>query len=95
MDHPFQIIHADNSLLVLNKPSGLLAVPGRGENKQDSLSSRVQRHYPDALIVHRLDMATSGLMLMALGIGMQRALGQSFERSAIGRTRMDDQIKSI
>ena len=83
VDHPFQIIHADNSLLVLNKPSGLLAVPGRGENKQDSLSSRVQRRYPDALIVHRLDMATSGLMLMALGIGMQRALSQSFERREI------------
>lgn len=83
--HPpfFQIIHADDRLLVLNKPSGLLAVPGRGEDKQDCLSSRVQRHYPDALVVHRLDMATSGLMLMALGIGMQRALSQLFERREV------------
>lgn len=78
-----QIIHADNNLLVLNKPSGLLAVPGRGEDKQDCLSSRVQRLYPDALIVHRLDMATSGLMLMARGISMQRALSQLFERREV------------
>ncbi len=75
----FELVHADKSLLVLNKPSGLLCVPGRGEDKQDCLSSRVQRRYPDALIVHRLDMATSGLMLMARGIAMQRALGRLFE----------------
>ena len=80
---PLQIIHADSGLLVLNKPSGLLAVPGRGEDKQDCLSSRVQRLYPDALIVHRLDMATSGLMLMARGIGMQRALSLLFERREV------------
>ncbi len=73
------MVHADALLLVLNKPSGLLAVPGRGEDKQDCLSRRVQRHYPDALIVHRLDMATSGLMLMARGLVMQRALGKAFE----------------
>ena len=79
----FQLIHADDSLLVLNKPSGLLAVPGRGEDKQDCLSRRVQAHYPDALIVHRLDMATSGLMLMARGIAMQRALSQLFERREV------------
>ena len=75
----FAVVHADDGLLVLNKPAGLLAVPGRGEDKQDCLSARVQRHYPDALIVHRLDMATSGLMLMARGIAMQRVLARSFE----------------
>lgn len=75
----FHLIHADDSLLVLNKPSGLLAVPGRGEEKHDCLSRRVQGRYPDALIVHRLDMATSGLMLMARGIGTQRALNRMFE----------------
>ena len=80
---PFQIVHADSSLLVLNKPPGLLAVPGRGEDKQDCLSRRVQGHYPDALVVHRLDMATSGLMLMARGIAMQRALSQLFERREV------------
>lgn len=79
----FGLVHADGSLLVLSKPAGLLSVPGRGEDKQDCLSSRVQRHYPDALIVHRLDMATSGLMLMARGIAMQRALGRLFERREV------------
>jgi tRNA pseudouridine32 synthase/23S rRNA pseudouridine746 synthase len=79
----FQTIYCDASLLVLNKPSGLLAVPGRGEDKQDCLSRRVQAHYADALIVHRLDMATSGLMLMARGISMQRALSGLFERREV------------
>ena len=73
------MLYADDCLLVLDKPSGLLAVPGRGEDKQDCLSARVQRRYPDALVVHRLDMATSGLMLMARGIAMQRALANAFE----------------
>ncbi|NDP64799.1 MAG: RNA pseudouridine synthase [Polaromonas sp.] len=80
---PLQIIHADDSLLVLNKPSGLLSVPGRGEDKQDCLSRRVQSLYPDALVVHRLDMATSGLMLMARGAAMQRAMNQLFERREV------------
>ncbi len=78
-----QTIYADDGLLVFSKPSGLLSVPGRGPDKQDCLSCRVQQHYPDALVVHRLDMATSGLMLMARGPAMQRALGQLFETRAI------------
>ena len=77
------VVYADASLLVLDKPSGLLSVPGRGADKQDCLSSRVQRLYPEALIVHRLDMATSGLMLMARGIAMQRALSSLFERREV------------
>jgi len=75
----FGLLHADDSLLVLDKPAGLLAVPGRGEGKQDCLSARVQAAFPDALIVHRLDQATSGLMLMARGAAMQRALSRAFE----------------
>lgn len=82
----FEVLHADASLLVLNKPSGLLSVPGRGEDKQDCLSRRVQQHFPDALIVHRLDMATSGLMLMARSLAIQRALSQSFEKREIHKT---------
>ena len=77
------VVYADASLLVLNKPSGLLSVPGRGAEKQDCLSTRVQLLYPEALIVHRLDMATSGLMLMARGIGMQRALSRLFEHREV------------
>ncbi len=79
----FGLVHADAHLLVLNKPAGLLSVPGKGEDKQDCLSARVQQRYPDALVVHRLDMATSGLLLMARGPGMQRALGALFERREV------------
>ncbi len=78
MPEPLSLIYADDALLVFDKPSGLLAVPGRGADKQDCLSARVQAQYPDALIVHRLDMATSGLMLLARGAEMQRRLSQAF-----------------
>lgn len=70
--------HRDDALLALDKPNGLLSVPGRGPDKQDCLSARVQRQFADALIVHRLDMATSGLLLMARGPEMQRALSHAF-----------------
>lgn len=82
---PLQILYADSGLLVINKPTGLLSVPGRGEDKQDCLSRRVQAQFPDALIVHRLDMATSGLMLMARGLDMQRALNRLFERREVDK----------
>ena len=69
---------ADDWLVVLEKPAGLLSVPGRGEDKQDCLSARAQQAFPDALVVHRLDMATSGLFLMARGPAIQRALSMAF-----------------
>ena len=78
-----EIIYADAHLLVLNKPAGLLSVPGRGEDKQDCLSKRAQTKFSDALIVHRLDMSTSGLMLMARGAAMQTALSKLFEARQI------------
>src|SRR5437868_13302755 len=59
------LVHCDEWLVVVDKPPGLLSVPGRGAEKADCLSARVQRAYLDALVVHRLDMATSGLFLMA------------------------------
>jgi tRNA pseudouridine32 synthase/23S rRNA pseudouridine746 synthase len=77
------VLYADEALLVLNKPAGLLSVPGRGEDKQDCLSVRVQRLYPDALIVHRLDMATSGLLVMGRGAAAQRALNEAFASRAV------------
>ena len=77
-DTSLPLLHADDHLLVLDKPAGLLCVPGRGEDKQDCLSARAQQHFPDALIVHRLDMATSGLLLMARGPAAQRDLSQQF-----------------
>ena len=77
------LLHQDDSLLVLNKPSGLLSVPGRGEDKQDCLSARVQAQFADALVVHRLDMATSGLLVMARGLDAQRALSAAFEQRLV------------
>lgn len=75
----FTLIHADPFLLVANKPSGLLSVPGRGEEKQDCLIRRVQTEYPDALIVHRLDFDTSGLLVLARGKEMHRCLSIQFQ----------------
>lgn len=73
-----QVVHEDPWLLALVKPVGLLAVPGRGAAKADCLSRRAQQRWSDALVVHRLDQATSGLMLLARGIAMQRALNSAF-----------------
>lgn len=76
-------LYADAALLVLDKPAGLLSVPGRGADKQDCASTRAQAQWPDALIVHRLDMATSGLLLMARGAAMQRTLSMAFESRSV------------
>ncbi|WP_341675527.1 pseudouridine synthase [Niveibacterium sp. SC-1] len=75
---PLRLIHVDAALVVVDKPSGLLSVPGRGEDKADCLSARVQAECPDALIVHRLDMSTSGLIVFARGTDMQRRLSHAF-----------------
>ena len=75
---PISVVFEDDALLVLDKPSGLLSVPGKGDGKQDCLSARAQARYADALVVHRLDMATSGLMVMARGAQAQRILSMAF-----------------
>lgn len=77
-DLTIDVVYEDQALLVLNKPSGLLSVPGKGDDKQDCLSARVQARYADARVVHRLDMATSGLMVMARGAAVQRKLSDAF-----------------
>lgn len=84
-DAGLDIIYQDEALLILEKPSGLLSVPGRGEEKQDSLALRVQARIPDAMIVHRLDMATSGIMVMARGRDMHRTLNRRFQQREIGK----------
>ena len=84
-DPPIEPLYVDDALLVVDKPSGLLAVPGRGADKQDCLSARVQARYPDALIVHRLDMSTSGLMVMARGAAIQRALSMAFAAREVSK----------
>lgn len=78
-------LHVDDALIVAEKPAGLLSVPGRGEEKQDCLSARVQRRYPDALIVHRLDMDTSGILCFARTAEAQRRLNRSFEDRMVGK----------
>ena len=78
-----ELIYRDASLLVVNKPAGLLAVPGRGADKQDCLSTRIQSEFADALIVHRLDMATSGLIVFARGTEMQSRLSQMFREREV------------
>ncbi len=77
------LLYADEALLVLDKPAGLLSVPGRGPDKQDCLSTRAQHYYPEALIVHRLDMSTSGLLLMARSPSVQRLLNDAFATRAV------------
>jgi tRNA pseudouridine32 synthase / 23S rRNA pseudouridine746 synthase len=79
----FELIYCDDVLLAANKPAGMLAVPGRGTDKQDCLSSRIQQEFPDALIVHRLDMATSGLIVFARGATMQRKLSCMFQERMV------------
>lgn len=70
------LVFKDDSILVVNKPAGLLSVPGRGDDKKDCMVSRVQQEYPEALTVHRLDMETSGLLLLARNQSMHRDLGR-------------------
>ena len=78
--------YEDEHLLVLEKPSGLLCVPGRGTDKQDCLSARALSVWPDALVVHRLDQPTSGLVLMARNAAVQRLLSSAFAARQILKT---------
>jgi len=77
------ILFMDEDLLIFDKPSGLLSVPGRDEAKQDCMISRVQIEHPEALIVHRLDMATSGLLIMAKNKQIHRQLSLLFQERKI------------
>jgi tRNA pseudouridine32 synthase/23S rRNA pseudouridine746 synthase len=83
IDRGLPIIYSDNDLLVVDKPSGLLSVPGRGEDKQDCLLTRLQVEYSGVLIVHRLDLDTSGLMVLARNKLMHRQLSQLFEQREV------------
>lgn len=93
-DEPIRILYADQQLLFVDKPSGLLSVPGKHPDNKDCLISRVQQGeklidnnndtplagYPEARIVHRLDMDTSGVMVLALNAECHRALSRQFEQ---------------
>jgi len=76
---PLPVLFEDEWLLALNKPEGLLSVPGRLAEHRDSLYTRVLEHHPDAMVVHRLDLATSGVMVMAKSLRANRALSRLFQ----------------
>lgn len=79
----FELLYSDDDLLVFNKAAGLLSVPGKAFEHRDSLQTRVQRVWPNASIVHRLDMATSGLMIIALNKQSHRTISKQFETRQI------------
>ncbi|UCB54452.1 MAG: RluA family pseudouridine synthase [Thiotrichales bacterium] len=81
-----EIIYQDRYLIAVNKPCGLLSVPGRGPDRQDCVVTRLQQAVDDIRVVHRLDCHTSGVMLLALGLDMQRKLSRLFHDRAIGKT---------
>lgn len=81
-----RIIHDDHEILVVEKPHGLLSVPGRGEDRADCLISRLRVAFPTVLLVHRLDLDTSGIMVFALTPHAQRHLGQQFERRPVRKS---------
>ena len=85
-DTGLNIVYQDDSLLVIDKPAGLLSVPGRGPEKADCLAARVQARFADALVVHRLDMSTSGLLLFARGAQMQSELSRLFRERQVDKS---------
>ncbi len=85
-DSPLDVIHADHEILIVNKPSGLLSVPGKGPHLADCLIARVQVAFPQALLIHRLDRDTSGVMVFALTRHAQRHIGLQFEKRMTKKT---------
>jgi tRNA pseudouridine32 synthase / 23S rRNA pseudouridine746 synthase len=85
-DVPLRILHEDAALLVLDKPAGLLSVPGKLANRQDCLITRLQAVRWNALVVHRLDCDTSGVIIFARTKQAQGFLGQEFEQRRAQKT---------
>ena len=85
-NEPLNVLHEDAEVLLIDKPTGLLSVPGKGEHLADCLLARVQSAFPDALLVHRLDRDTSGVMIFALTPHAQRHLGLQFEKRMTQKT---------
>lgn len=81
-----RILHDDADILVVDKPEGLLSVPGRGEDRADCLISRLRAAFPTVLLVHRLDLDTSGVMVFALTPHAQRHLGRQFETRGVKKS---------
>lgn len=85
-DVPLRIIYEDRAILIADKPSGLLSVPGKTEGRADCLETRLRRAYPGTLLVHRLDCDTSGVMVFARNKAAQGFLGQEFEQRRTKKT---------
>ena len=83
---PLDILHADHEILIVNKPAGLLSVPGKGPELADCLIARIQVAFPQALLIHRLDRDTSGVMVFALTPHAQRHIGLQFEKRQTKKT---------
>ncbi len=83
---PLVILHQDHEILIVDKPAGLLSVPGKGEHLADCLMVRIETVFPTALLVHRLDRDTSGVMVFALTPHAQRHLGLQFEKRYTKKT---------
>ncbi|MEM7487859.1 MAG: pseudouridine synthase, partial [Pseudomonadota bacterium] len=77
------VVHRDDDLLVVDKPHGLLSVPGRGAHLADSLLTRLEARFPEVLLCHRLDRDTSGIMVFALRKAAQSAMGRLFETKRV------------
>ena len=80
---PLDILYIDDDVLVVNKPSGLLTVPGKELKHHDSLELRVKIEYPNSFLIHRLDMDTSGVIIFALSKSTQRSLNLQFEKRIV------------
>lgn len=74
------ILHEDHELVFVDKPSGLLSVPGKGDHMADCMIARLRAMFPEILLVHRLDLDTSGVMVFARSPHAQRHLGLQFEK---------------
>lgn len=85
-DAPPVILHEDHELVFVDKPSGLLSVPGRGEEMADCMIARLREVFPEILLVHRLDLDTSGVMVFARSPHAQRNLGAQFEARKTRKT---------
>ena len=85
-DLPLRVMHHDGEIVVVDKPAGLLSVPGRGEDRADCLIARLRGVFPEILLVHRLDLDTSGVMVFALTRRAQADLGQQFEKRQVRKT---------
>ena len=83
---PLVVLHHDHEVVLVDKPAGLLSVPGKGDHLSDCLIARVQAVFPTALLVHRLDRDTSGVMIFALTPHAQRHLGLQFEKRQTQKT---------